>query len=484
MSALLLPPSDIPLDELYSLLKPVTIDRSSSAAVFQNWGRTFTCTPSSVFRPESESQLELILELARREGQTVRAVGVGHSPSDLACTSGYMVQMDRLNKIIEVNSEKRYVHAQGGVTLQRLHAALAAHGLAMINLGSISEQTLAGMLTTATHGTGADHKVLSTHVQAVRLLLADGTKVICSRDCYPDLFFATLCGLGSTGIILDVRMEVTLAFRLHEVQETFKIDDVINRLNTIAHSAEFVRLWWWPQVGDVRVSVMDKTQEPRRPLQSWLWHSLMGHHVIQFLLFLGLFIPRFNIWTGWFSSWLVRDKTISVDDSLNLFNLDCKYRQYTIEWAVPYSNAQSCLRELRDWLETEFKDSGGLRPHCGVEIRFSDADDIWLSPSYGQRTCWIGVIQWKPYGLPVPYRLLFERFEGIVTRYRGRPHWAKAHSLRPDALSVLYPRFEEFRELLRTIDPEGVFCNEYVSRHVFGATGARFSERIFKTRQI
>ena len=308
----------------------------------------------------------------------------------------------------------------------------------MINLGSISEQTLAGMLTTATHGTGVDHKVLSTHVQAVRLLQADGAKVTCSRDRYPDLFFATLCGLGSTGIILDVRLEVTPAFRLREVQETFQFDDVINRLDTVARSAEFVRLWWWPQGGDVRVSVMDKTQEvrgetslrsdpvigpsdlllfrqPRRPLQSWLWHSLMGYHVIQFLLFLGLFIPRCNIWTGWLSSWLVRDKTISVDDSLNVFNIDCKvlplsyvslhlrmltptlrqYRQYTIEWAVPYSHAQSCLRELRDWLETEFRDPGGLRPHCCIEIRFSDADDIWLSPSYGQRTCWIGIVQWK-----------------------------------------------------------------------------------------
>lgn len=71
-----------------------------------------------------------------------------------------------------------------------------------------------------------------------------------------------------------------------------------------------------------------------------------------------------------------------------------------------------------------------------------------------------------------------------MTRYRGRPHWAKAHTLRPDALSVLYPRFEEFRELLRAIDPDGVFRNEYVSRHVFGATDARFSERVFKTRQI
>lgn len=97
-----LPPSDISLDELYRLLRPVTVDRSSSAAVFQNWGHTFRCRPSSVFRPETERQVELILQLARREKQTVRAVGIGHSPSDLACTSGYMIQMHRLDEIIEV----------------------------------------------------------------------------------------------------------------------------------------------------------------------------------------------------------------------------------------------------------------------------------------------------------------------------------------------------------------------------------------------
>ena len=71
-----------------------------------------------------------------------------------------------------------------------------------------------------------------------------------------------------------------------------------------------------------------------------------------------------------------------------------------------------------------------------------------------------------------------------MARYQGRPHWAKAHSLRPETLSVLYPRFEQFRELLRDIDPKGVFRNEYVSRHIFGATGARFGERVFKSRQI
>ena len=99
-----IPPSlsRIPLHELYRHLQPITVDRSSSGAVFENRGRTFRCTPSTIFQPETEYQLEVILELARRERQTVRAVGVGHSPSDLACTSGYMIQMNQMNKIFEV----------------------------------------------------------------------------------------------------------------------------------------------------------------------------------------------------------------------------------------------------------------------------------------------------------------------------------------------------------------------------------------------
>lgn len=53
------------------------------------------------------------------------------------------------------------------------------------------------------------------------------------------------------------------------------------------------------------------------------------------------------------------------------------------------------MRDLRDWFDREFADPNGLRPHCSLEIRFSEADDVWLSPSYGQRMCWIGVVQYK-----------------------------------------------------------------------------------------
>ena len=92
-------PSNIPLKSLSNLLLPISL---SPQPTFTNWGLTFTCSPLAVFQPTTEYQCALILELAKREGKTVRAVGVGHSPSDLACTSEYMLRTSSLNNLLEV----------------------------------------------------------------------------------------------------------------------------------------------------------------------------------------------------------------------------------------------------------------------------------------------------------------------------------------------------------------------------------------------
>jgi L-gulonolactone oxidase len=93
----------ISTEHLYQKLQPITVPSHSPRAHFNNWGQTWYCTPLAVFEPETVEQCGTILELARREGKVVRAVGVGHSPSDLACTTGFMIRMTRMNKIIEVS---------------------------------------------------------------------------------------------------------------------------------------------------------------------------------------------------------------------------------------------------------------------------------------------------------------------------------------------------------------------------------------------
>jgi hypothetical protein len=72
-----------------------------------------------------------------------------------------------------------------------------------------------------------------------------------------------------------------------------------------------------------------------------------------------------------------------------------QFPQYTMEWAIPAGSAQACLRELRDWIDAEAADPQGLRVHWPIEIRWTSGDDIWLSPSEGEETCWIGVVTYR-----------------------------------------------------------------------------------------
>lgn len=474
--------SSLSTQSLYDALGEVIVSPSSPHATFTNWAGTFVCRPLAVFQPRNVHQCELIFELARREGKKVRAVGVGHSPSDLACTNDYMLRTTKLDKILEINREKCLVVAEAGITLDRLNTDLSRVGLAMPNLGSISEQTLGGALTTATHGSGIDYGVISTHVTALRLLLADGRVVWCSQEEDTDLFKASLCGLGCTGLLIAVALRVEPAFYLKEVSETIGLDEAINRLDELANSGQHVRMWWFPQTDKVRVDTLNRTNEPKQVTSSLFWDYVVGHHVLQFLLFLSLWLPDIVFFVGRLKVWLIGDKSVRVDDSHKVFNLDCNFPQYTTEWSIPYSNSQQCLRELRYLIEREHSKRFGVRAHFPIEIRFTAEDDIWLSPSYGQKTTWIGIIQYKPYGFNSPYRKLFNSFQEIMLKYNGRPHWAKSHPLKPEDLRRMYPRFEDFVRILEKFDPDGILRNSYIQRHIFGRQEPEFDPRRFKPR--
>jgi L-gulonolactone oxidase len=88
---------------LHEALRGVPVVTSSPRAAFANWAKTYACHPLVFFEPRNVEECALIFELARREGKTVRPVGVGHSPSDLACTDEYMLRTTKLDKILEVS---------------------------------------------------------------------------------------------------------------------------------------------------------------------------------------------------------------------------------------------------------------------------------------------------------------------------------------------------------------------------------------------
>ncbi|KAJ7148815.1 hypothetical protein C8R46DRAFT_1044485 [Mycena filopes] len=358
-----------------------------------NWSHTYHCQPQALFRPRNAAECADVITVALTRGKVLRAVGAGHSPSDLACTNSYIVDMRDMQRILDVDHDSLSVHVEAGIILANLHTELALRGLAMRNVGSISAQTLGGVISTATHGSGIRYPVMSSDILSLSLLLANGSCVDCSRQENPELFFATLCGLGTTGIILSAHLRVERAFRLQETQSSIDFESWLGHLDTIIHSAEHVRFWWIGGTNVVRSSVASRTTKPPvNESASWFWDYIVGFHAIQLLLFLARFISALHVVIRPLVVWLYRSPVTLVADSHEVFNVPCRYWEHTIEWAIP---AAPCLRDLRDWLSQQSRHPKGLRAHCLFEIRFSCADDIWLSPSYGRDTCWIGIMQFK-----------------------------------------------------------------------------------------
>lgn len=153
---------------------------------------------------------------------------------------------------------------------------------------------------------------------------------------------------------------------------------------------------------------------------------LLTHHLVEFFLFLARFVPFLAFYIARYVAWMESAPKVVIGESGSILRTDCRvsisapltysslinhfrntnlsplhwhsvgqFAQHTTEWAIPYERTRECLRHLRKWLENEPYTTDGTYPHFPIELRFSAPDDIWLSPAYGRRTCWIGIIQFK-----------------------------------------------------------------------------------------
>jgi len=162
-----------------------------------------------------------------------------------------------------------------------------------------------------------------------------------------------------------------------------------------------------------------------------------------------------------------------VDTSASVFNFDCGPPHHTFEGAIPFELTAEALKEFRSFLHAESrKVGGGLRMHFPMEIRPVAADQIWLSPSSGQRVTYLGIVQFKAFGMEInrEYKKLFQAFERILeSRFQLRPHWAKKHSQNFESLAKSYgsknDNFQRFLKVREQVDPDFRFLNQYTFRH-------------------
>jgi FAD-linked oxidoreductase len=422
---------------------------------WRNWAGNQACRPAARLAPESEE--EILASLARTEG-VLRPVGAGHSFSALVPCDGTLLAGDLLSGVVSADAERLQAEVWAGTRLHALGPLLLAHGQAMPNLPDIDYQTLGGAVATSTHGTGARFGSLSSQVVGLTLATPSGELLECDAERRAEVFQAARTSLGALGVVTRLRLQNQRPLRLVETTRFEPLEDLLDDAPRRRDALRHFELYALPHAslaisietvearggeaphGEEDPQAAKRLRELRRAVA---WLPGVGDLLYDRLLRLAADDVE----------------TVRVGPSFQVLAHARLLRFREMEYTVPAEAGPACLREILEAIRA--REIPVVFP---IELRYVRRDPVWLSMFHERDGCSISVHQYAD----LDPRAYFAEVEPIFWRHEGRPHWGKLHSLDAVRLAALYPRWRDFREVRRALDPQGRMLNDHL-RTVLGA---------------
>jgi L-gulono-1,4-lactone dehydrogenase len=425
--------------------------------IWQNWAGQQRCAPEAIERPASEAMLVDAVGGAVARGQRIRAAGTGHSFTDIACTDGLMLDLRGMNRVLESDLASGLVRAEAGITLHELGEQLASRGLAMENQGDIDRQTLAGAISTATHGTGTRFGNLSSQVTALRLITASGETVEISSDSDSEALLAARVGLGSLGAVSAVTLRCVPLFTLRRVDKPRPLGETLEQLDELADGHDHFEFYVFPYADMALTRSTERTESPPDPRSAWklyVQEVLLENRVMSAVARSGRrfpsLIPRLNRTVT-----ALVGGSVKVDRSHRVFASRREVPFTEMEYGIPREHAREAVERVLALVERRKLPVG-----FPIEVRFVAGDEAFLSTAHGRDTAYVAVHQYRG----MEFESYFRAVEAIMDDYGGRPHWGKRHYQSAATLRPRYPEWDRFQAVRARLDPEGRFQNDYADR--------------------
>lgn len=425
-----------------------------SERVFTNWSGRVRCAPRDFAVPASLDDLIALVRRAAAEGRTVRVVGSGHSFSDLCKNDDLLVSLDGLQGLAEVDRASCEAVVWAGTKLHTLNRLLDAEGLAMENLGDIDRQSIAGAVSTGTHGTGVNFGNLSTQVIAITLLTAEGELIECSEKENPKIFKAAQVSLGALGVLVKLRLRLVRSYKLEYVHRPGHFEETLNRAEEYCAGNRQFEFYLFPHTETVQLKFLNRTDAPRtnRPIRKWINDVAMENLAFGAISRLCRAKPERCPAMSRVVASMVKGGRC-VDAGHKVLSTTRLVRFNEMEYALPADRGLAALREVKDYIART-----PVAVHFPIEVRWVKGDAAWLSPHYGRDAIAISLHQY----VGMAYEDYFAACEAIFRRYGGRPHWGKLHSLTQADFPMLYPEWDAFQLVRRRLDPKGMFANDHL----------------------
>jgi FAD-linked oxidoreductase len=427
---------------------------SQQTTRWSNWAGNQQTGTVLLSKPQTESELQQVVQSAQASGRRVKAVGSGHSFTAIAVSEEVLVDLSDYDEIVAIDKINQTVTVQSGIQLSKLNQALYENSLAMQNLGDIAYQTIAGAISTSTHGTGAKFTGIANQVVALRIVLADSSIVECSANVNADLFSCARVGLGALGLISTVTLKVVPAFNLAVIEEPMRVDDVLQNLDLHVDSNDHFEFFWVPHTGWALTKRNNRNNLPIEPMSKmshWYSKTLMENYAFGAVCMLGKARP--SLIPKLAKALPSSGRNEYSDASHKVFASKRIIKFYEMEYAIPREACAEALNRVRRMVT-----DSGFFLNFPVEVRFTAPDEIPLSTASNRESAYIAVHIYKGMNY-VPY---FKEVESIMNSYQGRPHWGKLHFQSAATLASRYPQWDVFQAVRNQVDPQRMFSNQYL----------------------
>ena len=436
------------------------------------WGRT-SPSVAMVHPAGDDAHLVRLVGVAGTRG--VLARGLGRSYGDAAQNGGgVVVDMTARSRVLSVDTNTALVSVEAGASLDQLMRLLLPLGLFVPVSPGTRQVTIGGAIAADIHG--KNHHVdgsLGCHVVAMDLLCADGT----IRELTPEseLFWATVGGMGLTGLVLraTLRMKkVESAYCLVDTERCVDLDDLLRRMAEGDHRYTYSVAW---------IDCLARGTSLGRSVLTRGWSASLQelpprlrHHALDFrpkqlavapAVFPSGLLNRASV-TAFNEAWYRKaplERRGEVQRIAAFFHpLDGVARWNRIygprgflqyQFVVPFGAEDTLRRCIQMLSET------GQASFLAVLKRFGQSSGGHLSfPTPG----WTLALD-IPIGAVVLGGLLDGLDEEVIAA-GGREYLAKDSRLPASAVARMYPRLDEWRGIRRAADPDGVFTSDLARR--------------------
>ncbi|GAB6091457.1 D-arabinono-1,4-lactone oxidase [Spirochaeta dissipatitropha] len=428
-----------------------------SSGTWISWNGNIQHDYRNLHLPENEEQLAQAVAKAGN----IRPFGNKQSSADIAAGPDDLISIDSLDSILEINEEKREITAQSGIRLAVLLKKIDELGWSLSALPDIDTISLGGAVATATHGTAGGGRILSDHMVACRLVLADGSiREFTEQDAEMP---ALRVSLGALGVFSTITLRCDPGFKLAVSEGPSPDHEWSTSFRQLLKDHPFVRVLYLPHtgygyriIGDYSDTAPAAVKKPwwvkyRRAASARLYKHTVAH-------------PRF---------------TATANRILKRLFFSHKQTGFGTLYDATVTKSRGSTLELAEWtvamdrfddlfaeLSAALNDPGNPAfAHIPMDVRFLKADRNWLSYAYEQDSVTVGCVSRTP--AHANEYAAFEMVEEIFRRHGGRPHWAKRHQMRGADFAAVYPKWQDFLDLRAQMDPSGKFLNDYL-RELFG----------------